>query len=140
MAPVPKTPTRRAGRARLLSLASPPPAAARRRLDDSPLGALDEGDQVVDLGVARELGADLLQGLGRRQPRADQDAVGLLQAADALRVHPLALEADRVQAVAGRLLAHRLDEGEGVHGDDAVPAHVGVTADAAELVDRREGA
>src|SRR5215203_1154368 len=140
MAPVPKTPTRRAERGKLFSLASSTPAATRRRLDDPPLGALDEGDQVVDLGVARQLGADLLQGLGSRQPRADEDTVGLLQPADALRVDPLALEADRVQAVAGRLLADRLDEGESVHGGHRVAAQVGVAPHPAELVHGGEGA
>src|SRR6185436_15700560 len=101
MAPVPNTPTRTGGR--LFRLASSPGAAARERLVDAALGALDEGDQVVHLRVAGQLGAQPLEGLGRVETGAHQDAVGLLQPLDRLRGYALALEADGVEPVAGRL-------------------------------------
>src|SRR6185369_6565659 len=51
-----------------------------------------------------------------------------------------ARQADLVDAVEGRLDAHRLHERQSVHGDHAVAAAVGMAADAAELVHRGEGA
>src|SRR3954470_15147254 len=109
IAPVPKTPTRSERRG-LLRLASSPPASPRHGLVDPPLAALDEGDQVVDVRIAGEVGLEPLQGLGCVQLRAHQDAVGELQPSHPLGVESLALETDGVQAVAGRLLPHGLDE------------------------------
>src|ERR1700681_4182709 len=102
MAPVPKTPTRK-GRG-LVRLASSPPAAPRSGLVNPPLAALDEGDEVVDVRIARQLGLEPLQGLGRIQLRAHESPVGELQPAHLLGVEPFALETDGVQAVTGRLL------------------------------------
>src|SRR3954469_4600725 len=139
MAPVPKTPTRKDEPA-LLRLASPAPAAPRHGPVNPPLAALDEGDEVVHVRIARQLGPEPLQGLGRVQLLAHQDAVGELQPAHVLGVEALALEADGVQAVAGRLLPHGLDERQHVHRGHGVAPHVGVPAHPAELVDGAEGA
>src|SRR5687767_3907367 len=133
MAPVPTTATRR-----LLSVASCPPATGLG-LVDSALGGLDEVHQVVDRRIARQLAFDLLQRLGRVQAGAHQKAQGLIQAADAVGLETLALEADRVEAVEGRLQAHGLRERQRVHGDDAVAPDVGVAPHPAELVHRGEG-
>src|SRR6195256_4138381 len=103
MAPVPKTPTRRGTGEVLLRVAPSPRAAPRHRLVNPPLAALDEVDEVVDVRIAGQLGLETLQGVRGVQLRAHQDAIGELQPAHPVGVEPLALEADGVQAVAGRL-------------------------------------
>src|SRR5258706_1566089 len=142
MAPVPKTPTRR-GATRgdsLFRLASSPPAAPGSGLVNPPLAALDEGDEVIDVGIARQLGLEPLQSLRSVQLRAHESPVGELQPAHPLVVEALALEADGVQTVAGRLLPHGLDVRQHVHGGDGVASDIGVAAHPAELVDGAEGA
>src|SRR6476659_7588738 len=102
MAPVPKTPTRRGLESgdTLLRVAPSARSAPRHGLVNPALAALDEGDEVVDVRIARQLGLQALQGVGGVQLRAHQDAVGELQPAHPVGVEPLALEADGVQAVA----------------------------------------
>ena len=125
---------------------APPPCSPRllrfawRRLDHAPLGGLDELEQVVDLLVTAELVADARDRLAGVEPRREQSLHRLPQAAARLRLHPLAPEPDRVEAVAGRLLADGLDVRQGVHGEHRVAADVGVAADPGELVHGAEGA
>ena len=67
--------------------------------------ALDEPDELLDVGLAGELLGDPLEGLARVELRLDEDAVGLLERLDALVREAVALEADRVQAVRLRVEA-----------------------------------
>ena len=99
------------------------------------LGGADELEQLVHFGAGRHLRANSLDGLGGIQPRARQQAEGVVQRFDGWRREPAALQADAVRA---EDLDLALADGDGIRQHvlrhHAIAADEGVAADAAELV------
>src|SRR5919112_1579573 len=107
--------------------------------DDAALRGLDEAEQLFDLRGALYLVADARERLRGVELGGEQEAEGVVQRLDRLLRVAAALHADRVEAVALRVVADREREGERVLDDDRVTADVSLAPDAAELVDARVG-
>ena len=100
----------------------------------------DEVQQVIDLRVAGQLGAQLRHRLVERQLRAEEDPVGLLDAADLLLAVAVALQAHGVEAGQLGAVALRGAVRRHVHRHHRAAGDEGVLADAGELVHRRQAA
>src|SRR5688500_1230172 len=145
-APVPTTPTRSGARSvaaigdsirRGAATAAAPP---RQAPDDAAPRGLDEGDQVIHVGMPGVLGAQHGERLRGVEARAGERPDRGVQPPQRLLLEALALEAHPVEAIAGRLVAHRLDERQRVLHHHREAADVAVAADPAVLMDGAEGA
>src|SRR5690606_6582829 len=105
------------------------------------LAAVDELKQLAHVVAGLGLHAELLAGLGQRQPGHVQGAVGALDRGDALGREATALEALAVDAArAPQRVAADHGERRHVAVDQRAHAEEGVGADAAELVGTGEAA
>src|SRR3990172_765586 len=111
---------------------------------DPALAGTDELHEVSRFREGPALGLHPCQRLLRRQPRPEQDPVGLLQRRDRFRGEAVPLQPDEVQSVKPRSLPsprhHRRDIGRDVERDPGKGPDDRVGADPDELVDPDEPA
>src|SRR5260221_7006293 len=108
--------------------------------DDAAFTASEKFEDVVHLGAAGYLLAQLEASLLKAETAAIQRAIGALEAGDGFGRKAAALEAFAVDAVGTRHVAGGGDERRQVLGQIGAHAGEGVSADVHELVDQRRGA